>query len=494
MPSTKRKSAATRTPLPKKAANAPVLPRRGNRKGVAAALAAAAPAPTEPIAQPAHESPAGVAPALTEPTAPLVHKSPAVAALAQAGPAAPLVHTSPEVADPRDVPAEQGDGVPTLPELLVSAIPQHIRAPFKNTVGDQHRLAVAVGHLAEMTAVQGPLLVMLSPDPKYPGKVYIDKEDVGYTQYVDVARQLPSNKMAKLYVTLLGVAESVAITRLADTLPTMRFRICEEDYPFVQALGEKCVAALRQVRHRLQHANRGPKNERKRLTTCKYASLLGNTDDVIWCNKIDSSAMYIYSVNPTNGKVRRLPEWFDSKPLDASYEGLPMKLLCEVTLRVAAPLSEQPTSKATVKLVFKPLQMILQGVDPRPTLNTTIDALGLEMDDDAPGSDDDMFLGFRARALSESAVARYALRPPPRACADAVSRAAWAWQARRPMLRRRSTSQATTRRTCRGATAGALLQCIRYVCQDSERGGSRVQPAPPQTACGRCTANKWPTP
>jgi hypothetical protein len=112
----------------------------------------------------------------------------------------------------------------------------------------------------------------------------------------------------------------------------------------------------------------------------------------------------------------------------------------------------------------------------------------------ANSSYDDMFLGFRARALSESAVARYALRPPPRACADAVSRAAWAWQARRPMLRRRSTSQATTRRTCRGATAGALLQCIRYVCQDSERGGSRVQPAPPQTACGRCTANKWPTP
>jgi hypothetical protein len=44
-------------------------------------------------------------------------------------------------------------------------------------------------------------------------------------------------------------------------------------------------------------------------------------------------------VNPDTSKVLRKPEWFASQPIDAAgYEGLPVKVLCEVTLRVTAPL------------------------------------------------------------------------------------------------------------------------------------------------------------
>jgi hypothetical protein len=69
------------------------------------------------------------------------------------------------------------------------------------------------------------------------------------------------------------------------------------------------------------------------------------------------------------------------------------QMVCELTLRVAAPLSEHPQSKATVSFKWTARQMVLQGEDPHRGSNFSFHSLGLEMDDDAPQSDDDEFPG-----------------------------------------------------------------------------------------------------
>jgi hypothetical protein len=74
-------------------------------------------------------------------------------------------------------------------------------------------------------------------------------------------------------------------------------------------------------------------------TKCDFTDLFGEFTDLVWFNRLDHVSLFIYSVNPDTSKVLRKPEWFASQPIDAAgYEGLPVKVLCEVTLRVTAPL------------------------------------------------------------------------------------------------------------------------------------------------------------
>jgi hypothetical protein len=337
-----------RTPSPKKTTPKSTPQRRGGPRGVAAAAVAAA----EP-----------------EPS----------------GPAAGAVVDNPTGAPPAE---EQATGV--TPEVLIALVQGSARTPFKTSVGEQHRLAVSLDDLPHLTASQGPLLLMLNPT--YPAKPYFDNENSMYSYFVDVGRQLPNGRMAKLFVLIPGDIESVAMIRIGDSFPTMRLRVHEAATGSLEAFGQACVNALMQpqCRARLRDANRGSKNIKRRSTKCDFTDLSGEFTDLVWFNRLDHASLFIYSVNPDTGKVLRKPEWFASRPIDAAgYDGLPVKVLCEVTLRVTAPLVEHPQPKATVKLMLKPHQFVLQGQDPRRDSDTSVFSMGLEMDDDAPATDDD---------------------------------------------------------------------------------------------------------
>jgi hypothetical protein len=62
---------------------------------------------------------------------------------------------------------------------------------------------------------------MLSPT--YPAKPYFDNENSNYSYFVDVGRQLPNGRMAKLFVLIPGDIESVAMVRIGDSFPVAQF-------------------------------------------------------------------------------------------------------------------------------------------------------------------------------------------------------------------------------------------------------------------------------
>ena len=97
---------------------------------------------------------------------------------------------------------------------------------------------------------------------------------------------------------------------------------------------------------------------------------------------------------PADGAVLsshvRRPEYFEERPLNTSvFEGLSVRILCDITAKVSVPLSDVRTTKATVKLKHVPYIVVLLGEAPRRVSGTSIQALGLRMSDDAPGDDDD---------------------------------------------------------------------------------------------------------
>jgi hypothetical protein len=367
-PKKKAKTDEATPTAPTVTARSPPAVRRASRKAASAAVAAAQPTTAKPPAAAAAADNTGTI-------------------------GAPPPLAPPQQAAHPDIPST----VPLpAPVLRVAPVPGRARKPFKTSVGDQHRLKVAAADLPALTEAQGPILLMLSADPKYPPKAYIDKDNTTVSYYVDLARQLPNGKMASLFVVVRGQIASVAIARLNDTLPTLRMQVHEDDLPHLQELCEACVRGLStpSSRTRLLAGNKGPKNDRKRHTKCTYGKLTADVGDTVWFNSFDSNDVCIYAINPDTGKLRRKPEWFqDRGPVDDSFEGLPIQMVCELTLRVAAPLSEHPQSKATVSFKWTARQMVLQGEDPHRGSNFSFHSLGLEMDDDAPQSDDDEFPG-----------------------------------------------------------------------------------------------------
>ena len=69
-------------------------------------------------------------------------------------------------------------------------------------------------------------------------------------------------------------------------------------------------------------------------------------------------------------------------------------LALSVTVKLNAPMRAEPSPNATARLEFKLHQVVLTGKNMRPVHHTPIEALGLEMDDDAPG-DEDEHLGLQ---------------------------------------------------------------------------------------------------
>ena len=59
------------------------------------------------------------------------------------------------------------------------------------------------------------------------------------------------------------------------------------------------------------------------------------------------------------------------------------------TVKLNAPMRAEPSPNATARLEFKLHQVVLTGKNMRPVHHTPIEALGLEMDDDAPGDEDE---------------------------------------------------------------------------------------------------------
>lgn len=268
--------------------------------------------------------------------------------------------------------------------LKVTLANGQCRLPQKPTVQQQHDQAVPVAHLGAI----GTVVLMLSD--AWVIKGYEHPDASSYTLTIDVGRQFNTGRMGKVFVTLAGVIESIN-TRDGDDRPTMRLRLDPADHVCTQELGGAIIKALSCAEgvHRMQQTNRHPKNNNKRRTKCTFMELRGEFPDATWFNRYIPQDLLVYSVNPTTGKVMRRPEFWEGRPIDnPKYEGLSVRVLCSVKVKVTAPLQEFAQSKAVVKLQFTPHQLVFLGEEREPVHRTSIESLNLEMDDDAPEDQD----------------------------------------------------------------------------------------------------------
>lgn len=285
-----------------------------------------------------------------------------------------------------------GTNATTPPVLLVSGAGCRLPSDEQLSPADRHELAMP---LSEALSTGGVLLML---PPGTPNKIYETKGN-SYSQYIDLGTQLPNGKMAPLLVIMSGTIESIT-TRLGDVSPTMRFGLDKDTHAHVEALGTKIIAALStpEARTRLRSASRATRNaSNKFIRYCRgtYERVTGDFPDAAWLNRYNARKMYVYSVNPTTGKVLHGPDYYApaSRLLvagnEARYVGVTARMICSVTVKLNAPMRAEPSPNATARLEFKLHQVVLTGKNMRPVHHTPIEALGLEMDDDAPEDEDE---------------------------------------------------------------------------------------------------------
>jgi hypothetical protein len=285
---------------------------------------------------------------------------------------------------------------------LVSGDDCRLPAADQMSPADKYELVMP---LSQALATGGVMLMLPATNLN---KLYEAKSN-SYSQYVDLGTQLPTGRMAPLLVTLSGTIESIS-ARLGEAGPTMRFRLDEDTHTHVQALGAKVITGLStpEARARLRKASRASRNARNQfIHYCKgtYQCLTGDFTNVVWFNRYSARNLYVYHVNTVTGKVVRGANYYATVSRQlvpgnaAQYEGVTARVLCSVTVKLQAPMRAEPQPNATVHVEFKPHQFALTGKDTRPVHHTPIEALGLEMDDDAPGDEDEqLFHGASADA------------------------------------------------------------------------------------------------
>jgi hypothetical protein len=289
-----------------------------------------------------------------------------------------VVHPSPSEPADETSPSQAGN----VDDLHLALVSFPARLPRNPTTEDIHSGAVPLSHISG----PGPVLLMLPS--AWALKSYEDSQGTTYSVNINLGRELQSGRVAHALVTVQGTIDSIT-TRMGESLPTMRLRLDPADHEHVQKLGAKVVQRLSSpeaVRRMLQTNN---KNKNKRRTKCTFGHLTGAFPDALWFNRYVPQDMLVYSINPSTGNVLRRPEWWGDKPIDGpQYEGLPVRVMCSITAKVTAPLHEQPQPKAVVKLQFRMHEIVFLGGERPPVHRTSIESLGLVMDDDAPIDDE----------------------------------------------------------------------------------------------------------
>jgi hypothetical protein len=121
---------------------------------------------------------------------------------------------------------------------------------------------------------------------------------------------------------------------------------------------------------------------------CTYTETEVVIPDAAWLDYL-AGDICAFSVDDT-GAVMRPPAWFKKRPVNTpAYEGLPMRVVCELGSVVTAPLAKVLQPKATLRLKLTLHMLVFLSEELRCTSEILVDDLGLVMADDAPSDDDE---------------------------------------------------------------------------------------------------------
>jgi hypothetical protein len=196
------------------------------------------------------------------------------------------------------------------------------RVPLKTPVAEMHRQA---GTIEQMKSVfnreDNPVLLMLSD--KNPQRPYVDHNGTQVTVFVDLGRQLPSNRLGKVFINFEGVIESIE-TRQGDTKPTMRFRLDPDDFERYEQLANGIGASLSTpgARSRLQKCLKSLDVKHRRRAKSDLTSISVDVRDTIWCE------------SPSHRCVRRASRYRTEPALTAVGADSWHTIRCELPLQV----------------------------------------------------------------------------------------------------------------------------------------------------------------
>ena len=268
--------------------------------------------------------------------------------------------------------------------------PPALRAPFKPHLLQIKRQATAIGDLAALCTAFGPIQVMLPK--KWVPKAYPNNDETAYSLYTDFAYRDASGSYTKLYVTVTGVVEALQdrLDKRGRSITTMRLRLATDDHEQLEEVATHYQQVLAQLesRVRMQAVASDKRSQLRHHMRCTYTETEVAIPDAAWLDYLAGDICAL-SVDDA-GAVMRPPAWFKKRPVNTpAYEGLPVRVVCELGGVVTAPLAKVPQPRATLRLKLTPHMLVFLGEEPRRTSEISVDDLGLVMADDAPSDDDD---------------------------------------------------------------------------------------------------------